>query len=227
MAIIIEIEGTDGSGKQTQSTMLFNALKQTGLKCCLHSFPSYGSLSAGPVTMYLGGEFGDTASCLNAYQASALYAVDRLCTMKKLKKENYDVIVLDRYTGSNMIHQACKTTSELERDKCLAWIDNFEYNNLSLPRPNMVIFLDMPVEKSIEMARARKSLKVNAKQDIHEKDTNHLIHAYKTGKYVCEKFNWINVCCVDENKNIRTIEDIHFEVLNKVYKLIEKLTKKT
>jgi len=214
MAIIIEIEGTDGSGKQTQSTMLFNALKQTGLKCCLHSFPSYGSLSAGPVTMYLGGELGDSADCLDGYQTSSLFAVDRLATMKQINVDDYDYVLMDRYTPSNMIHQSTRIKDKQELDIFLNWLEDFEYGKLKLPKPDKILFLDMPVEYSIQLARARSELKNGQARDILEEDSSHLFTAYERAKYVAEKFNWTTISCVD--KKLKTIVEIHLDILTKL-----------
>lgn len=172
--ITIVIEGTDGSGKQTQSKLLLESLKEHGFKCRLQSFPNYDSPSSSLVKMYLSGEFGDAAECLDAYQASSFYAVDRLSTMKLLEKEDIDILVLDRYTSANMVHQSYKIQNLEERNIFLDWLDDFEFVKLALPRPDLTFFLDMPVEKSIELAHSRTELKNQSKQDIHEKDENHL-----------------------------------------------------
>ena len=137
--VIIDIEGTDGSGKKTQTDLLYEFLVDEGYKCKRISFPSYDSPSSGPVKMYLGGELGDTANCLDAYQASTTFAVDRLITMKMIKLDEYDYVLFDRYVPSNMIHQATKVRDE-ELDNFIDWVKDFEYNKLSLPRPDKIIF---------------------------------------------------------------------------------------
>lgn len=212
--VIIDIEGTDGSGKKTQTDLLYEFLVDEGYKCKRISFPSYDSPSSGPVKMYLGGELGDTANCLDAYQASTTFAVDRLITMKMIKLDEYDYVLFDRYVPSNMIHQATKVRDE-ELDNFIDWVKDFEYNKLSLPRPDKIIFLDMPVEYSIKLARARVELKNKQSQDIHEKDDNHLSLAYKRAKYVAQKDKWVTVCCVN-GENIKSIEEIHQEILTKL-----------
>ena len=113
-------------------------------------------------------------------------ASDGMEAVKMCKEEDFDILVLDRYTTSNMVHQSSKLENLEERDIFLNWLDDFEYVKLGLPRPTLTIFLDMPVEKSLELAHARKELKNNQKQDIHEKDANHLAKAYEAGKY-CKK----------------------------------------
>ena len=224
--IIIEFEGTDGSGKQTQTDLILKRLKEdlaNTKEVVKQDFPNYKSESAGPVNMYLHGELGENANDMDAYQVSPMYAVDRLCTY--LRKDGFGeaykkgaLIILDRYVGSNLIHQACKIEDLKQRDEFLNWAQDFEYNVLKLPRPDMVIFLDMPVEASKKLREGRE-LKVG-KKDIHEQDAMHMYKAYNAGKYVADKCNWINVSCVDENGNIRSIEDIHEEIYTIIKKFI-------
>ena len=218
MGYIIAVTGTDGCGKQTQVAKLYKALTNRGVNILTQSFPNYNSISSGPVKMYLGGELCEEANELDAYQSSSLYAVDRLCTYQKFLKAHYEndgVILFDRYVDSNMVHQACKIDNLIERDKFLDWLDNFEFNQLKLPRPNHVIFLDMPPQVSIELAHARADLKVGASKDIHENDNNHLIKAYNAGKYVAQKYNWDIIKCV-EGDRLKSIDEIHNEILNLV-----------
>lgn len=216
--IIIAVEGTDGSGKFTQCSKLYERLTGLGYKCKLQSFPCYDSMSSGPVKMYLGGEFGDKANCLDAYQASVLYATDRLCTMSILLKEEFDVVILDRYTQSNMIHQASKIKNIQKKFEFLEWIDEFEFKTLKLPRPNVVFFLDMPVDVSKKLANARAELKAGTKKDILESDKEHLLYAYQNGKDVANKFHWKQINCVDLNNEIKSIDQIHEELFKEVKK---------
>ena len=224
MGYIIVIEGTDGSGKKTQTERLYNRLVSEGKRVKTFSFPNYDSPSSGPVKMYLNGDFGDINNTLDSYQASSLYAVDRLCTYNidiKPHYENDEIILLDRYTTANILHQAGKIDDISERDKLLDWIDDFEFNTLKLPRPNKVIFLDVPVEVSKKLANERKDLKSGQSQDIIEKDKDHLIHAYENGKYVANKYNWTTISCVNDLE-LRTIEDIHEDIYNAIKEDIEK-----
>jgi dTMP kinase len=168
--------------------------------------------------MYLGGELCKTANEMDAYQTSALFAVDRLCTYMKDLKAHYEaggIIILDRYTQSNMLHQAGKINDINERDKFLDWLDNFEFEELKLPRADKVIFLDVPPEVSMRLAHERAELKAGTTKDIHEQDSGHLIDAYNSGKYVANKYNWDVISCV-ENDNLKTIDEIH----NEIYKNI-------
>ncbi len=210
--MIITIEGTDGSGKATQSKLLYETLTNLGNKCKLISFPNYSSASSTLVKMYLNGEFGENANCLDAYQASTLFAVDRLATMKNINIEDYDYIILDRYTPSNMIHQACKTVNGAEREDCLNWLNDFEYGKLKLPKPDAVLFLDLPIEISLRLAHNRKDLKNGQSQDIHEKDKDYMCHAYNQAKYVAKKYDWTVIdCCKDGN--LLSVEQIHNKIL--------------
>lgn len=218
MGYIIVIEGTDGSGKQTQSVKLYERLKAEGYNVIRQSFPNYESSSSEPVKMYLGGELCKNASELDAYQTSSLFAVDRLCTYMKDLKSHYEaggIIILDRYTQSNMLHQAGKIKDLSERDKFLDWLDNFEFNELKLPRADKVIFLDVPPDVSMRLAHARADLKAGTKQDIHEQDSSHIIDAYNSGKYVAYKYQWTIINCV-ENNNLKSIEQIHTEIFNNI-----------
>lgn len=222
MAFIIVIEGTDGSGKQTQTAKLFEYIKsridESKHKLITQSFPNYESQSSGPVKMYLGGELGANVKSMDAYQASVLFSIDRLCTMKRLAEYVEDenaIIILDRYVESNMLHQAGKIADFEKAKKFIKWLEDFEFGILALPKPDKIIFLDMPVEVSQRLANERKDLKSGKSKDIHESDINHLRDAYETGKKVANLFDWEVVRCVDDNNNIRTIDDIHGEVVLK------------
>lgn len=223
--IIISIEGTDGAGKHTQQQLLSQKLKELGYNVFDQSFPNYESDSAAPVKMYLAGEFGDKANCLNAYEASSLYAVDRLCTYKKTIKPHYDngeIILLDRYVQSNFIHQCSKITDETEKNKFLDWVQNFEFDILNLPRPDLVFFIEMPVEKSIELAKARSEYKTGESKDIHEEDTSYMTKSYNNGLSLAKKFDWSLIHCVDGDGNIKTIDSIHNEIMEQVINFLSK-----
>ncbi len=213
--MIIDIEGTDGSGKKTQTDLLFNFLVNKGYRVKKISFPNYESNSSALVKMYLGGEFGDNPECVNGYQASALYAVDRFATMKNINVNDYDYVLFDRYVPSNMIHQSTRIKDILELEQFLNWVEDFEYKKLCLPKPDKIIFLDVPVEISMKLARARQELKNGEQKDIHEKDDNHLINAYEKAKYVANKFNWTIIDCSND-ETIKSIDEIHKEILTKL-----------
>lgn len=211
---ILVIEGTDGCGKQTQTNLLAEWLEKMNFKYVRQSFPNYSSVSSGPVQMMLNGEIGKQATDLDAYQASTLYAVDRLCTMQKLKQDNpeVEIILFDRYVESNMLYQACKIENLEERDNYIRWLENFEFDTLKLPRANKVIFLDMPVEKSMELVKSRTELKSGTNNDIYEQDVEFMKKTYEAGKYIANKKDWDIINCVDENDNIKSIEQINKEI---------------
>lgn len=222
--IIIVIEGTDGCGKGTQTKKLVESLETMGLGVYTKSFPNYDSPSSEPVKMYLGGAFGDTADCLNAYQASTLFASDRLATYKleiepAIKQGN--IIVLDRYTTANMVHQCSKIDEPIDKMKYISWAENFEYGALKLPRPTITFFLDMPAEKSIELAHARGELKAGTSKDIHEADEEYLKKSYKNGKWVANKLDWKIINCVNKKGEIKTIDEIHNEIMQEVMNTLD------
>jgi dTMP kinase len=165
--------------------------------------------------MYLGGEFGDDVNAVNSYQASSFYAVDRLGTMLNINVEDYDFVVFDRYVPSNMIHQSTRIKDLNELDEFLNWLEDFEYGKLKLPKPDKILFLDVPIEISMKLARQRAELKNGQAQDIQEKDDNHLIQAYERGKYVAKKFDWIVVDC-SKGDYIKSIDEIHEDILTKL-----------
>ncbi len=217
--IIISIEGTDGSGKHTQQQLLSKALKELGYTVFDQCFPNYESESAAPVKMYLSGEFGSDPNCLDAYQASSLYAIDRLCTYKKTIEPHYnngEIILFDRYVQSNLIHQTSKINDENDKKKFVKFIYDFEHEKLGLPVPDLVFFIEMPVEKSLELARARSEYKNGETKDILEEDTTYMTNAYNNGVSLAKELGWTLVHCVDENNNIKSIETIHSEIMEKV-----------
>lgn len=210
---IIEIEGTDGAGKATQTKLLYDLLTNLGYKVKSLSFPNYENAGCQPVKMYLAGEFNGIEK-LTAIQVNSLFAVDRLTTIAKEDFSNYDFVLLDRYTASSMIHQSALTKTEKELNEFLEYVDDFEFNKLKLPKPDVIIFLDVPVEISFQLAHSRTELKDkdSQKQDIYESNFDHLKTAYMRAKYVSKKFNWAIINCT-ENGKIKSIEEIHNLIL--------------
>lgn len=223
MGKLFVIDGTDGSGKQTQLGELKNRLDKEKIDYRVVSFPNYDSKTSTLVKMYLSGEFGTNSKEISPYIASTFYAADRYATYQTELKEYYEndgLILADRYTTSNMIHQAGKIKDKEERDKFLKWLWDFEFNLYKLPIPTEVFFLNMPVEKSLELIANRDNkFTHNSKKDIHESDKNHLIDAYYAACDVAKDYNWYEVKCV-KNDKIRTIEDIHEEIYNEIKKHI-------
>lgn len=223
MGKLFVIDGTDGSGKQTQLSELKKRLDNEKVDYRVVSFPNYDSKTSTLVKMYLSGEFGTNSKEISPYIASTFYAADRYATYQTELKEYYEndgLILADRYTTSNMIHQAGKIKDKEERDKFLKWLWDFEFNLYKLPIPTEVFFLNMPVEKSLELIANRDNkFTHNSKKDIHESDKNHLIDAYYAACDVAKDYNWYEVKCVKDDK-IRTIEDIHEEIYNEIKKHI-------
>jgi dTMP kinase len=219
---LVVIEGVDSSGKQTQSELLMSNIESMGLSVEKIVFPNYDSDTSSLVKMYLGGEFGENANDVNPYMASAFFAVDRVGSMFSVWKqrlENTQIVIADRYVTSNMIHQASKIENPEERDAFLDWVYDFEYEKLSLPKPDLIIFLDMPVKYAMELMKNRPN-KINSSdiKDIHESDEAYLNKSYNNAVSVAQKYNWHTVSCVKDGK-IRSIEDISEEILN-VFKII-------
>ena len=214
--LIISIEGTDGAGKHTQQQLLLNDLKDLGYDVVDQAFPNYDSDSSAPVKMYLAGEFGKDSSSLDAYQASVLYAIDRMCTYKKSLESHYNdgkIILFDRYVQSNFIHQCSKIDDMEDKLKFIAWEENLEYDTLKLPKPDLIFFIEMPVEKSLELARARAEYKTGESKDIHEEDTTYMTKSYNNGLSLAKQLGWNIVHCVDKQNNIKSIEEIHKEIM--------------
>lgn len=224
---ILVITGTDGSGKATQTNLLYEFLKANKYKVEQQSFPNYKSVSAGPIKLYLNGNLSKSANEISSYQASVLFAVDRFCTMKIYKKflDNGGILLLDRYIESNLIHQIGKIKGQTERNTYIKWLEDFEYNLLGIPKPDLVVFLDMPPNFSIQFAQKRVVLKNGESQDIHEKDTNHLVNAYANAKKISKMYKWPVVKCVDKNAKLKSIEEINKEVIEIVLNYLSKQEK--
>lgn len=211
--IIIE-SGSDASGKATQTQMLYNRLKEDGLNIRKITFPNYESPACSPVKMYLNGDFGTNPNDVNAYVASTFYAVDRFASYRTEWKEFYDnggIIISDRYTTSNMVHQAVKMDKD-ERESYLNWLYDLEFNKYELPIPDCVIFLDMPPEVSQKLMKDRlNKITGESKKDIHESDSEYLKKSYYNSLDICNKYSWIKVSCV-KNDSLRSIEEINKEI---------------
>lgn len=221
---LIVLEGVDASGKATQTKKLCERLTKEGKNIMKITFPDYDSPSSAPVKMYLSGELGETADSINAYAASALFAVDRFCSYRKNWKEFLDnggYVIADRYVTSNFIHQASKIDDKKERDEYLDFQSDFEYNKIGLPNPDAVLFLDVPPEVSLALIAGRENKFDNeASHDIHERDPHHLHKSYESAVYVADKFNFIKINCT-ENGNLKSIEDIAEIVYGAVEKIIK------
>jgi dTMP kinase len=226
MTFIIEVEGTDGSGKNTQAKKLVERLNQDGFPSEIMSFPTYDSASGRIVGQcYLGkqglGEgdvawFGD-ANSVDPRLASVYYAANRLQEKNKMLKilQSGKGLILDRYVESNMAHQGGKAKTPEERDEIIDFIEGLEYRHLKLPRPDLTIFLHMPYEHAEKLREKRGGLK-----DGHESNSEHLKRAEETYVYLANIYGWEKINCTRLG-NVKTIEEISDEVYQSVMKTIK------
>ena len=209
---LIILEAGDASGKETQTRLLYEWLLSEGRDVTRVSFPDYESDSSALVKMYLRGDFGKQAADVDAYAASAFFAVDRYASFHTKWGEAYKrggVILSDRYVTSNLAHQAVKLADEKARQEYFAWLDDFEYVRLGLPRPDLVVFLDMPPEASDRLLAARA--KETGAPDIHEKDRTYLHRVHSAYAEAAERFGWARVSC-GRGATPRAPEDIAADV---------------
>ena len=221
MGKLIVIEGTDGSGKSTQFRLLTSRMEAEGQVFRKLVFPQYSEPSSALIRMYLGGEFGTSPSDVNAYAASAFYAVDRYASYKKVWGDWYEqggLIVSDRYTTSNAVHQASKEPVEKQGD-FLKWLYDFEYSKLGLPCPDLILYLDVPTDFT-EAMMLRREVDTNTTADIHEQDLTYLATCRRTGKAAADYYGWTVIQCVRDGK-MRSIEDIHEEIYRHVAACLE------
>lgn len=214
---MIVVEGLDGSGKSTQVALLKEKLEKSGINVYQIKLPNYDDSSSTLVKMYLDGQFGEKADDVNAYAASTFFSVDRYASFKKHWQKEYHggLILADRYTTSNAIHQMTKLPTS-QWDKYLNWLFDFEYNLLGIPEPDCVIFLDMPVDISQRLMTDRYGGDEN-KKDVHERDVDYLKKCYSSAKYAADKCGWETVKCFDGD-SVRSIEDIGKDVFDCVMK---------
>lgn len=211
--IIIE-SGSDASGKATQTKKLYERLLEDGYNVRKVEYPNYSGESSALVKMYLRGEFGSKPSDVDPYIASTFYAADRYASFKTEWEEFYNnggIVLADRYTTSNMVHQASKMAKE-DRDKYLDWLFDYEFNLYKIPQPDCVVFLDVPIEFSKKLMENRKNkITGEDKKDIHESDLDYLEKSYNNSLYIADKYNWEKINCVEE-ENLRSIDSIHEEI---------------
>ncbi len=213
MGKLIVIEGLDGSGKSTQLELLPKLLKGQGIDSQTVSFPDYESDSSALVKMYLAGQFGKEPSDVNAYASSLFYAVDRYASFKSKWGAYYSAggtVIAGRYTTSNAIHQTSKLPENVWSD-FLDWLYELEYNKVGIPKPDKVIFLDMPVEVSQKLLSGRYKGD-EGKKDIHESNVEYLNNCRKAAKFTADYSGWTTVPCAEDG-NPRSIEDIAQDIL--------------
>ena len=221
MGKLIVIEGTDGSGKSTQFRLMAEHLEKDNIAFKHLVFPRYSEESSELIRMYLGGQFGKKPSDVNAYAASAFYAVDRYASYKMDWGQWYEdggLVLSDRYTTSNAVHQTSKEKPE-DREAYLHWLYDFEYAKLGLPKPDLVIYLDVPTDFTQKLLRSREAA-TNTTPDIHEQDMQYLATCRQTGRAAAAYYGWTVISCVQDGV-MRSMEDIHEEIYHHVINCLE------
>lgn len=221
MGKFIVIDGLDGSGKETQANLLARHLTEKGMKVRVISFPMYESESSHLVKMYLGGALGSRPEDTNAYAASSFYAADRYISYRTDWKKDIDdpetVVIANRFTTANAVHQLSKMPRE-DWDEFLAWLWDYEYERLGVPRPDLVLYLEMTPAISMALVNSR-SQETGRKKDIHELDPRHLENSYDAAMYSSDKLGWTRVRCYRDGAP-RPIEEIGQEILSEAEKIL-------
>lgn len=213
MGLFIALDGLDASGKETQSDLLCGTLRAQGYTVRELSFPQYGKKSAVPVELYLGGALGDNPEDTNAYAASSFFSVDRYISyrtdwIRDIEDRN-TVIVSNRYTTANAVHQLSKLPRE-QWDGFLDWLWDFEFDKLGLPRPDIILYLEMHPDIAMRLLNHRSD-ETGRKKDIHEQSRTHLYKSYDAALYASEKLGWNRIRCFADGE-ARPIPDIHAEI---------------
>ncbi|SHE41201.1 dTMP kinase [Alkalibacter saccharofermentans] len=216
---LIVIEGLDGSGKETQSRLLYERLEEWGEKVVRISYPRYEKESSALVKMYLRGDFGENPDEVSPYISSTFFAADRYASYKTEYESFYNeggIVIADRYTTSNMMHQGCKIKDQKERQRFLDWLWDLEFNLYKIPIPDKVMFLDIPPSFSMERIKDRKNKITNESQkDIHESNELHLRNAYEAAVQMVDKYYWTRIDCL-KNGVPKTIGEINSEIMKLV-----------
>jgi dTMP kinase len=213
--MLIVFEGVDSSGKETHSRKAYERLIKEGYVARKISFPNYESKAAGAINMYLNGEFGKKPESVNPFAVSTFYAIDRFASYTQdwgVAVASGEIVIADRYTTSNVIHQGAKIKDDDKRQEYIEWLCDLEFERFKLPRPDKVIFLDMPMEFRIEL------LKDRWEKDIHESDVEYMKSVHLYARRIAQEQCWRRVSIVKDDA-LRTIEDVH----NEVYQIILEL----
>jgi len=219
---LIIVEAGDGCGKATQAALLQERLLAAGRPVRKVEYPNYASASSTLIKMYLSGEFGSDPSAVNPYAASTFYAVDRYASYKKDWEAFYQeggIVVADRYTTSNMVHQAVKIMDAAAREVYLDWLWDLEFVKFGLPVPDGVLFLDMPPIYSQQLLQGRPGKSGEVTADIHERDGQYLTDCYHNAKAIATRYGWQIIPCVDE-KGLRNIAAIHEDIFAIVSRIL-------
>ncbi len=214
---LIVIEGIDGSGKSTQFKLLTDRLEDENLDFRRVVFPRYNESSSSVLKSYLSGDFGSLPEDVNPFAASTFFFVDRFASFKTDWGEYYrngGLVICDRYTTSNAIHQGAKLPKD-ELSSFLDWLYDFEFRLMELPKPDIVIYMDIDLETCMNQMRIRQE-KTNTRGDIHETHSEYLKSCLETGAAAADRLGWKKIPCIT-NGSMRSIESIHEEI----YKLIK------
>lgn len=217
---LIVIEGLDGSGKSTQIELLKRELINSGKTVKQIKLPDYESRSSELVKMYLGGEFGSNPSDVNTFAASLFYTVDRYANFQKVWKNDYlngTLILADRYTTSNAVHQTVKLPKD-RWDAYLDWLFETEYEKVGIPSPDKVIFLDMDVDISQKLM-SKRYFGEESKKDVHEANVDYLKKCHAAALYTAKRFGWTVIKCYD-GENPLPIDQIGDEIFEKVKEML-------
>ncbi len=217
---LIVFEGTDGAGKTTQTRLMAQRLTREGAAFRVIDFPRYGNPFAEPAKLYLNGALGSRPGDVSACGASVLFAVDRYASYREEWGVDYEagkLILANRYTTSNAVHQASKLP-EGERESFLTWLFDLEYRRLELPEPDLVFYLDLPIELTEQMMRRREA-ETGAHADIHEQDEAYLRRCRESAGEIARRLGWRRIDCSREGA-VRTQEDIHSEAWELVRTLL-------
>lgn len=214
MGRLIVFEGIDGSGKSTQYKLACQALSGKGKHFTMLAFPRYSEPSSALIKMYLAGEFGTDPDEVNPYAASTFYAVDRYASYIKDWKPKYEeggLIITDRYATSNAVHQASKLSGR-DRIDYFNWLADFEFGLLKLPKPDRVLFLDVPVHIAA-LQRSHREAETGAAEDIHEAHAAYLRRCAECAREAAAFYGWQKIDCAIDGE-MRSAEDIHNQIMN-------------
>lgn len=220
MGKLVVLEGIDGSGKSAQYRRLVSCFEREGIKYHSIVFPRYDQESSALIRMYLGGQFGEKPEDVNAFAASIFYAVDRYASYMTDWKEYYEqggLVLSDRFTTSNAVHQGAKLGAD-EQPAFFDWLYDLEYVKLGLPRPDMVIYLDVDVETSMARMKHRQQ-KTGRDGDIHERDVEYLQHCLDTAHRAAAHYGWRTVDFKKDGVE-RAVDEKHEEIFSIVKELL-------
>ena len=220
---LIVIDGIDGAGKATQTKILIRHLKKLKYKTATLDFPRYYDNFFGKmIGRFLNNEFGD-APKTSPYLASVLYAADRWEAKNKIEKwlKEGKIVILDRYSSSNQIHQGGKISDPKKRKEFLNWLEEMEFNVFKIPKPDLIIFLNVPykISKKLLTKKVSRGYIKSAKNDKVEKSRVYQESSYQQSLNLVKKYNnWLEINCVKNNELLspKEISDLIWNKLKKV-----------